>query len=189
MKQISTSVVVGVIRKSAKRYPLVSQRRACLDAGAEQVFEIGPDGTLAEIARGWTTGHRVVVQYLFHVAGMRASAKTKREAVLLFDELVRKEGGEIYEAATGRSSLVDKQRRAMVSDALHAVTRGQQPSGEQKRGRPTRPAATKEQARQIWQSREHTWAQTGPLLRAIGWSQATAYDEFGPRGRVVRRAN
>lgn len=179
--------VVGVTRQSVGRYPLKGQRAACLRAGAGQVLEIGPDGTLEQIARDWTDQHRVVVQHLFLVSGVRKSAVDKRANVLLFVELVARDGGEVYEESTGRSSLDDDQRREMISDALQACTRGQQPAQGRKRGRPARPAATRDQAKALWFSREFkTWPEVDVELRKIGWSAATAYHEWRGRGELKK---
>lgn len=156
MKSTNSQITqtVGVIRSGSIRYPISRQRRACLEAGAETVIEIGKDAPLKLIARDWTTGQRVCVQWLWLVAPYGKPSREKRHAVLTFVDLVTEHGGEVYEIGSGWSSLDPDERRAMLADAMDAVTRWRVKTGRPP-GRPKRKPEKDDEAYRIWHNMKH----------------------------------
>lgn len=124
------------------------------------------------------------------VAPYRQTPRIKRDAVVLFLDLVTREGGEVYEAATGRSSLDPDQRQEMLGDALENVTRWRAPPSDRPPGRPRRAEAMDATAYEIWRDTT-TYPTYSACEKAWGrrkWgSWQKAYRLWGSRTAMGRR--
>ena len=137
MTKPPSDIVGVVVHGHGRQYAPDSQQEAIATAAPRAVFNLGSKDGL-DIERLWkrsAPGRLFVLQWLFLVCTVRTTAKKKRDLVMRFVEEIRERGGEILEAGSGRNTKSAAERRAMLSDALEAVTRGRMPSMSAQRGR------------------------------------------------------
>lgn len=183
--------IVGVAIHGHGRLHPVSRQVASVERAAPRtIFEVGVNGMDTEKLWKRSTANRVfAIEWLFLVCTIRGSAKKKRDLVLRFVDEVRERGGEVLEMGSGRSTAKTAERRAMLSDAFEAVTRGRMPSMTNQRGRPKRKWADAERKvfEAVWHS--HKYAENDDAAEAaskeLGY-EVTAYQIWsvlGPSGR------
>lgn len=128
-----------VIHVHGKYYTPAAQRAAIETIGARAIVEIGPrDKEIAPRIPFPCRGRTYAVQWLFLVNLKKGTAQRKRERIMEFVDYIREAGAEILEVGSGRRTSDTRQRRAMLSEAFEAVTRGRQPSHTSVRGRQPR---------------------------------------------------
>lgn len=137
---VEDSDTIGiVIHVHGPRYTQASQQSAIETIGARAIVAIGQrDKEIAPRLPFPCPGRTYALLWLFLVNRKRGTAQRKRERIMAFVDWVREHGAEILEVGSGRRTDDTKQRRAMLSEALEAVTRGRQPSHTGVRGRQPR---------------------------------------------------
>ena len=128
-----------VIHVHGKYHTAEAQRRALETVGPRAVVEInGKKQTVMEALPKPCAGRTYAIMWMFLVNLKKGNAQRKRERIMEFVDWVREHGAEVLEVGSGRRTSETKQRRAMLSDAFEAVTRGRQPSHTLVRGRQPR---------------------------------------------------
>ena len=136
MRVVENDVIGIVIGVHGKYHTPEAQRRAIETAMPRAVVEVDRHkATVMEAIPRPCAGRVYAIMWLFLVNLKRGSAKKKRERVMEFVDEVRCKGAEILEVGSGRRTSDTRQRRAMLSEAFEAVTRGRQPSQTSVRGR------------------------------------------------------
>lgn len=136
MRVVENDVIGIVISVHGKYHRPEAQRQALETVGPRAVVEIDHrKKTIMEALPRPCPGRVYAVMWLFLVNIKRGTAQAKRERIMEFVDEVRCKGAEILEVGSGRRTSDTKQRRAMLSEAFEAVTRGRQPSQTSVRGR------------------------------------------------------
>lgn len=137
---VAQNDVIGiVIHVQGKYHTAEAQRRALETVGPRAVVEInGKKQTVLEALPKPCPGRTYALLWLFLVNLKKGTAQKKRERIMEFVDEVRCKGAELLEVGSGRRTDDTKQRRAMLSEAFEAVTRGRQPSQTNVRGRQKR---------------------------------------------------
>lgn len=137
---VAQNDVIGiVIHVHGKYHSTAAQRRALETVSPRATIDVdGKKQTVMEALPRPCPGRVYAIMWLFLVNLKKGTAQRKRERIMEFVDEVRCRGAEILEVGSGRRTSDTKQRRAMLSEAFEAVTRGRQPSQTSVRGRKPR---------------------------------------------------
>jgi hypothetical protein len=182
--------VIGIIvPKHKDRYPVKVQQQL-MDMAGIKARELSDKGRLPrgpdDFSRMSCPDRTYAIQWLFMVCIERGPAEAKRKIIIKFVDDVISQGGIIWELGSNRRTDDPAQRRAMLADALTAVTKGRQPALTHQRGRPKKvfTADQLEKAKIVWESRKlKTWDDVAAALPK-GMTVHNAWRQFGARDRT-----